>query len=74
MQPRSGFRRLLRSLRKANEDLEKCAGKVTIHDDCSECGSRIAFEFLDIPQRQIKFCNCWKCGETIRLVRTIKST
>ena len=58
----------------ASEDLEKCAGTITIYDDCPECGSRITFEFFDIPQRQTKFCECWKCGETIRLVRTVKST
>lgn len=65
------FRRLVRSLRKLNEELSRSAAKVPVYDDCPECGARLAFEFFDIPGKQTKTIECWKCEETIRISRTI---
>ena len=66
------MRRLIRNLRLAHERLQETANKITVYEDCAECGSRVAFEFLDVPLRQTAYTNCWKCGEQLRLVKTIQ--
>lgn len=71
--PKTGsFRRLLRNLRLMHEAEQSSSAKITIHEDCKECGSRVSFEFRDIPLRQTVFSHCWKCGELLRLCRTVK--
>lgn len=65
------FHKIIRELRKLNNELRENSEKIIIYDDCRTCKTSIPFEFLPISNRQTSHAFCPVCDEKLRLVRTI---
>jgi len=62
------FRRLLRNLRTAAEELERSGARLAVDVDCADCGKAFTLQFIDTSLRQTKYDPCPHCGMTQRVM------